>query len=144
MTDLHLPLVFLLVAGSTLAAVLVGGCLGGGPASGDQNIRIVSPAEASALIEEREEDPKFVVIDVRRPDEFAGGHIPGAINIDSVDFSEHLDSLDPGGTYLICCLRGGRSAGVRELMREAGFREVYDIEGGMSAWKTAGLPVVTD
>ncbi|WP_214084183.1 rhodanese-like domain-containing protein [Methanoculleus sp.] len=144
MTDLHLPLVFLLVAGSIIAAVLIGGCLGGGPEPGDPNIRVVSPAEASALIEERGDDPSFVVIDARRPDEFAGGHIPGAINIDSADFSEHLDSLDPDGTYVVYCLRGGRSAGVCELMREAGFREVYDIEGGMSAWKAAGLPVAVD
>lgn len=141
MTDLHLPFVFLLVAGSIIAAVLIGGCLGEGPAQDDRIIRTIPPVEASALLEEREGDPGFVVIDVRRPDEFAGGHIPGAINIDSADFSEHLDALDRNGTYLVYCQRGGRSAGVRELMREAGFREVYEIEGGMSAWKAAGLPV---
>ena len=141
MVDLHFPLVLLLVAGSTIAAVLIGGCLGGGPASEEQNIQTIPPAGASALIEEMGSNPGFVVIDVRRPDEFAGGHIPDAINIDSADFSEHLDALDRNGTYLVYCQRGGRSAGVRELMREAGFREVYEIEGGMSAWKAAGLPV---
>ncbi|MBA7478960.1 Thiosulfate sulfurtransferase GlpE [subsurface metagenome] len=144
MTDLHLPLVFLLVAGSIIVTVLVGGCLGEGPAPDDRIIRTIPPAEASALIEEMEGDPGFVVIDARRPDEFAAGYIPGAINIDSAHFSEHLASLDQDGTYLICCRRGGRSAGVRELMREAGFREVYDIEGGMNAWQAAGLPVVRD
>jgi len=133
----------LLVAGSTIAAVLIGGCLGGGPAPEDQNIRIIPPARASALIEEMGSNPGFIIVDVRRPDEFAGGHIPGAININSAEFSEHLQDLDPDGTYLICCQRGGRSAGVRELMREAGFGEVYEIEGGMSAWKAAGLPVIT-
>ncbi|MDK2989452.1 MAG: hypothetical protein PWR16_981 [Methanoculleus sp.] len=141
MTDLHLPFVFLLVAGSIIAAAFIGGCLREGPAPDDRIIRTIPPVEASALLEEREGDPGFVVIDVRRPDEFAGGHIPGAINIDSADFSEHLDALDRNGTYLVYCQRGGRSAGVRELMREAGFREVYEIEGGMSAWKAAGLPV---
>ncbi|WP_292730626.1 rhodanese-like domain-containing protein [Methanoculleus sp.] len=141
MTDPHLSLVFLLVAGSTLVAVLVGGCLGSDPEPDDSIFRTIPPAGASALIEEMGGNPGFVVIDVRRPDEFAGGHIPGAINIDSADFSEHLDALDRNGTYLVYCQRGGRSAGVRELMREAGFREVYEIEGGMSAWKAAGLPV---
>ncbi len=144
MFNVHPPLVFLLIAGSTIAAVLIGGCLGGGPVSGDRNIRIIPPAEASALIEEMGGSPGFVVIDVRRPDEFAGGHIPGAINIHSAHFSEHLGSMDPDATYVICCQRGGRSAGVRELMREAGFREVYEIGGGMNAWQAAGLPVVRD
>ncbi|WP_243668789.1 rhodanese-like domain-containing protein [Methanoculleus chikugoensis] len=88
------------------------------------------------------QDPTFVIIDVRRPDEYAGGHIPGAINIDSTHLSEHLESLDPDGTYLLCCQRGGgRSAGAREVMEKAGFREVYDVKGGMSAWQAAGLPV---
>jgi phage shock protein E len=141
MTDLHLSFVFLLVVGSTAMALLAAGCLGGGPGTADQEIRAISPAEASALIEGRGDDPKFVVIDVRRPEEFAGGHIPGAININSADFPDRIGGLDPDGTYLLCCLRGVRSSGVRELMREAGFREVYDIEGGMSAWKAAGLPV---
>jgi len=144
MTAHCLPLVFLFVAGSITALVLASGCLDEGPAPDDRIIRTIPPAEASALIEEMDGDPDFVIIDVRRPDEFAGGNIPGAINIDSAHFSDHLNDLDPDGTYLIYCQRGVRSAGVRELVREAGFREVYEIEGGMSAWQAAGLPVVTD
>ncbi|WP_292408950.1 MULTISPECIES: rhodanese-like domain-containing protein [unclassified Methanoculleus] len=144
MLDIRPSLAFLLLAGSTLAAVLIGGCLGGGPASGDRVSRTIPPGEASALIEERGGDPMFVVIDVRRPEEYAGGHIPGAINIDSAHFSERLESLDANGTYVLCCQRGGRSAGVRKLMGEAGFCEVYDIKGGLNAWKAAGLPVTKD
>jgi rhodanese-related sulfurtransferase len=142
MTSHRLPLVLLFVAGSIIAFVLIGGCLDEGPAPDDQIIRTIPPAEASVLIEEMEGDPDFVVIDTRRLDEFASGHIPGAININSAEFSEHLDGLDPDGTYLIYCQRGVRSADVRELMREAGFCEVYEIEGGMSAWEAAGLPVM--
>ncbi len=143
MVDPHFSFVLLLAVGSIIAVVLIGGCLGG-PASDDRIIRTITPAEASGLVEEAGQDPKFVVIDVRRPDEFARGHIPGAININSAQFSEHMGSLDPDGRYVICCQRGGRSAGVREMMREAGFREVYEIGGGMSAWEAAGLPVVRD
>lgn len=142
MVNLRSPLAFLFIAGSAIAAVLICGCVGGGPAPGDRLSRAIPPAEASALIEEKGQDPKFVVIDVRRPDEYVGGHIPGAININSAHFSEHLESLDPDGTYLLCCQRGGRSAGVRELMEGAGFHEVYDVKGGMSAWQAAGFPVV--
>ncbi|KAF5038560.1 Thiosulfate sulfurtransferase GlpE [anaerobic digester metagenome] len=134
---LHPLLAFL----SVVVLVLAGGCLEGSPAPDDRVVRTITPSEASALIEERGDDPGFVIIDVRRPDEFAGGHIPGAVNIDSAEFSEHLNSLDAGATYLIYCQRAGRSSGVRELMREAGFCEVYEIEGGMNAWNAAGLPV---
>ncbi|KAF5087241.1 MAG: rhodanese-like domain-containing protein [Methanoculleus horonobensis] len=125
-----------------VAFVLVVGCLEGSPAPDAQVVRTITPLEASTLIEGGGGELGFVIIDVRRPDEFAAGHIPGAINIDSAHFSEHLDDLDSGATYLIYCQRAGRSAGVREMMRDAGFREVYEIEGGMSAWKAAGLPVI--
>ncbi|MDN7011485.1 rhodanese-like domain-containing protein [Methanoculleus sp. FWC-SCC3] len=134
---LHPLPAFLLV----VALVLTSGCLEGSPAPDDGVVRTITPHEASALIEERGDDPGFVIVDVRRPDEFAAGHIPGAININSAEFSEHLDGLDPEATYLIYCQRGVRSAGVRELMRDAEFREVYEIEGGMSAWEEVGLPV---
>ncbi len=107
-------------------------------------ILTVPPTRASILIEERKRDPGFVIIDLRRPDEFATGHIPGAINIDSRRFGECLPDLDRDGTYVLCCQRGGRSAGIREVMREAGFREVYDVEGGMSAWTAAGLSVTRE
>ena len=142
MTDFHPPLAFLFALGSAVAAVLIAGCLGDGSAPEDRIIRTIPPAEVSALMEEKGQGSGIVIIDVRRPDEFAAGHIRGAININSVQFSERLASLDLDGTYVIYCQRGGRSAGVRELMREAGFREVYEIEGGMSAWRTAGYPVV--
>ncbi|MDD4568053.1 Thiosulfate sulfurtransferase GlpE [Methanoculleus chikugoensis] len=124
-----------------VALVLTGGCLEGDPPSDAQVVRTITPHEASALIDEQGDDPDFIIIDVRRPDEFAAGHIPGAININSAEFSEHIDGLDAEATYLIYCQRGSRSTGVREAMRDAGFREVYEIEGGISAWRAAGLPV---
>jgi rhodanese-related sulfurtransferase len=142
MADPYLLLVLMLAAGGIVAAVLIGGCLDGNPPAGSGIVRTIPPAEALTLIEEKKGSPDFAVIDVRRPDEFAGGHIEGAININSATFSERLAELDPNGTYVICCQRGGRSAGVRDMMRDAGFREVYEIKGGMSAWTAAGFPVV--
>ncbi len=130
----------LLALGCVIAAVLIGGCSSTDPAP-DQIVRTVPPVEASALIEDMGQQPGFVIIDVRRPDEFAGGHIPGAINIDSATFPEHIAGLDPGGVYVVYCQRGGRSAGICNRMREAGFGGVYEIAGGISAWKAAGLPV---
>jgi rhodanese-related sulfurtransferase len=144
MTGFYPLLVLMLAIGSVIAITLIGGCLGSSPAPENGTVRTVPPAEALILFEERGDSPGFVIIDVRRPDEFAGGHIAGAININSATFSERLADLEPEGTYIIYCQGGARSAGVREMMREAGFREVYEIEGGINAWTTAGLPVVKD
>ena len=130
----------LLALGCIITAVLIGGCSDASSAP-DPVIRTVPPTEAYALIDEMGQRPEFVIIDVRRPDEFAAGHIPGAVNIDSAAFPEYITGLDPGGVYVVYCQRGGRSAGVCTMMQEAGFGEVYEIEGGISAWKAAGLPV---
>ena len=136
-------LFLLLSLGCIVTAVLVGGCSSASSAP-DPVVRTVPPTEASALIEERGQQPGFVIVDVRRPDEFAAGHIPGAGNIASATFPEHIAGLDPDGVYVVYCQRGGRSAGVCTMMQEAGFGEIYEIEGGISAWKAAGLPVTGD
>ena len=130
----------LLTIGCIIMAVLIGGCSSASTAP-DQVIQSVSPVEASTLIEEMGQRPEFIIIDVRRADEFADGHIPSAINIDSNVFLEHIVGLNPDGAYLIYCQRGARSASVCEMMRDAGFIEVYEVEGGLSAWEAAGLPV---
>ena len=138
MVDNHrLPPLVLVVLSLTLTCA----CLGNTPGHGDPNTGLISPALAATMIEEMRDDPGFVIIDLRTADEFAGGHIPGAINIDAATFPEHLETLNPDGTYVIYCRRGTRSAGVHKLMNEAGFREVYEIEGGISAWQAAGMPV---
>ena len=127
----------LAVLGITLACA----CLGSDPDREKPGSKVIHPAEAAIMIEEMRDDPGFVIIDLRTADEFAGGHIPGAINIDAATFPEHLETLNPDGTYVIYCRRGTRSAGVHKLMNESGFREVYEIEGGISAWQAARLPV---
>jgi phage shock protein E len=149
-------LVLLLAVAGTIILLLSGAfpngenVAGGNAAAEEQEaianqvVRTIPASQAFALIEQNGQNQDFIIIDVRRPDEFAGGHIASAINIDSSRFSEQLPGLDPNTTYIICCLRGGRSAAVRKLMRDAGFREVYEIEGGISAWEAAGFPVVRD
>ena len=84
------PLLVLVVV-----VVFIAGCTG--PAESDVIIQTVPPAGASTLIDERGQDPAFAVIDLRRPDEFATGHVPGAINIDSREFEGRLTDLDRKG-----------------------------------------------
>ncbi|MCL6641838.1 MAG: rhodanese-like domain-containing protein [Candidatus Bipolaricaulota bacterium] len=107
--------------------------------------RQVSAAEAQKLILEHKNDPDFIVLDVRTPEEFARGHLPEKtpMNLDfyASDFRERLSRLDRGRTYLVYCRTGNRSGETVALMKELGFRRVYDLQGGILAWQSAGLPV---
>ena len=84
-----------------------------------------------------------VIIDVRRPDEFAGSHLEGAINIDVEDasFPEKIKALDHSKTYLLYCRAGRRSLNAANQMTDAGFKDVVNLEGGITSWIDNGYPV---
>ena len=109
-------------------------------------IENITPQEAFTLIEDNRNNPDFVILDVRTPQEFAQGHIAGAIMIDfySMTFRDDLDALDKDKTYLIYCGSGGRSGKTLDIMEELGFQEVYNLLGGINAWQDAGLPTTTE
>jgi rhodanese-related sulfurtransferase len=77
-----------------------------------------------------------VVIDVRTPEEYAQGHITGAINI-PIDGLLAADL--PDGPVMTTCGGGGRGGRAADALVEAG-REAYSIAGGTNAWRAAGLP----
>jgi rhodanese-related sulfurtransferase len=112
--------------------------------SHEQQIYDVTTGKADSLIQKNTGNPDFIVIDVRTPEEYAGDYIDPAINIDyyAPDFKEQLEALDKGKTYLIYCHTGRLSAGARDIMAEMGFKEVYNMSGGIVAWEAEGLPVV--
>lgn len=87
-----------------------------------------------------------VVVDVRAPDEYAAGHVTGAINIPAGELSERYAEIPNDRPVVTYCnmqhpgtSRGERSA---ELLRSHGY-QAYALEGGFPAWRTAGLPVST-
>jgi len=77
------------------------------------------------------------LIDVRTPREFSNGFIEGAKNIDynGDSFEKQMKKLDKNKPVLVYCAAGGRSENAAELLKEWGFKEVYDLEGGYNAWK---------
>lgn len=83
------------------------------------------------------------LIDVRTPEEFAEGHLQYARNINSKDkdFGDKLSSLDRTKPVFVYCLGGGRSAKATQALKDLGFEEVYDLKGGIMAWKNENLPV---
>lgn len=101
---------------------------------------LVSPEQAQAL--STVED--VTVIDVRTPEEFADGHIDGAIMIDfyEPDFADDIAALDPDGTYLLYCRSGNRSGQTANFMAQLGFDQVWDMQGGVNAYGADGLPLV--
>jgi rhodanese-related sulfurtransferase len=100
----------------------------------------ISASEALTLIMENEENPDFVILDIRTPGEFASGHIKTALNIDyySAAFENDLSQLDKTKTYLVHCASGGRSGRSMETFRNLGFLEVFNMRGGF--WAFTQLP----
>jgi rhodanese-related sulfurtransferase len=79
------------------------------------------------------------LIDVREPDEFAAGRVPGAVNLPMSTLGEHLDQL-PDGPFDVICQAGGRSARVVEALTARG-HDATNVEGGTGAWVQAGYDV---
>ena len=81
--------------------------------------------------------PQAVLLDVRTTEEFEGGHLPGALNIDirGYDFHEQIETLDPAKAYFVYCRSGGRSSAAAKFMTGKGFQEVYNLSGGILAWE---------
>lgn len=86
-----------------------------------------------------------VVIDVRTPEEFAGGHLDGAINIDAyaTDFADTLAGLPTDGSYFVYCRSGNRSGRAVSQMERMGFTAVIDGGAMSTASSTSGIPVTT-
>ncbi len=91
-------------------------------------------------------DPKVVVLDVRRADEFKDGHLEGALNIDQSqsDFIQKAkEMLTTDKTIAVYCRSGRRSASAAKRLAAEGYK-VVNLKGGISAWKEAKMPVTTD
>jgi rhodanese-related sulfurtransferase len=124
-----------LVVGAAVLAVASCG-------SADPVITAVKPGKGAAMMAEMGDS--LTVIDVRTGDEFAAGHIEGAVNIDveAGDFTERIAALDPGAAYMVYCRSGRRSAIAASAMKDAGFTRLYDL-GGVEDWTALGLPLVS-
>ncbi len=109
-----------------------------------QIIEDITPQEAFTLIQDNQDNPDFIIIDVRTPEEFAEEHIEDAINLDyySETFQDELDTLDRDTTYLIYCRSGVRSANALDIMAELDFREAYNMTGGINGWVAEELPTI--
>lgn len=99
--------------------------------------REVSVADASLY--DREE---LLFLDVREQFEWNEGHIPGAVLIPLGELAGRLNELPRDQKILVVCRSGNRSAQGRDILLQAGFEDVTSLAKGMTAWASAGNPVV--
>ncbi len=107
-----------------------------------QSIELVSPADVAQVIAD---DPAgLVVLDIRTPEEFNEARLADAIMVDfyADDFADQLDTLDKDVPYVMYCRTGNRSSDAVKTMKDLGFVEVYEIDGGIVNWYEQGYPVV--
>jgi rhodanese-related sulfurtransferase len=83
------------------------------------------------------------ILDVREPDEWAAGHIPGATLIPLGELASRLSELPQDQQIVVVCRSGNRSATGRDILLDAGFQQVTSMGGGMNSWISQGLPSVT-
>ena len=98
---------------------------------------VMSPKEVSTLTAEK----KAVIIDVREDDEWQAEHIAGAIHIPLQQINQRLPELSTykDSTVITQCRSGKRSLKALELLKTAGFNNVYSLDGGIRAWTEQGL-----
>ncbi|HSI90025.1 MAG TPA: rhodanese-like domain-containing protein [Adhaeribacter sp.] len=104
-----------------------------------QDVKTISTDEAKTVLETEKD---LVVLDVRTPEEYAGGHLQNAVLINKYDsdFEAKIKALDREKPYLVYCASGVRSGQAKEMMKALGFKKVYDAKG-FEGLKAAGVPV---
>lgn len=95
----------------------------------------ISVSDARAMLQS---SSNVLVVDVRTPEEYAQGHLKGAINIPLSDLPLRIGRLEQNRPILVYCQTGYRSAQASSILVKAGFTKVYNLEGGMTAWINSG------
>ena len=86
-------------------------------------------------------DSNCVFIDVREPDEWELGVMPGVEKVSLGDFPNHIDKLDKNKKYIMVCRSGARSNRAGSLLIEKGFSDVSNFQGGMLSWYDEDYPL---
>lgn len=118
------------VLAPVMALIVAAGCLFG--ACGGAGYKKVSQDEAMKIMEE---ETGYLIVDVRRPDEFAEGHIEGAINVPNEGIADEMpeELPDKDQLLLVYCRTGRRSKEAAEKLAKIGYTNVYEI-GGIATW----------
>lgn len=129
-----------------LSAIFLGllSCNSQSPQGGDKTFGDISAKEAQMMIEKNLGNEAFVILDTRTPGEYNQGHIENSVFLDysSRDFYTKVSALDKNKTYLVYCHSGGRSGSTMQYMKKNGFKEAWNMAGGIVGWQKAGNKLV--
>lgn len=119
-------------------AIVLAVAAGGGHAADAPSIEPAEVGERLAWA-----DRSLVLLDVRTAEEFAEGHVPGAINIPHTELAARIGELEAarGRDIVVYCRSGNRSAKALEALGEAGFRRLFHLKGDFPGWSDEGRPV---
>jgi rhodanese-related sulfurtransferase len=81
------------------------------------------------------------LLDVREPEEYEHGHVPGAINLPQADLASRLDELPHDRSLTLICRSGARALRAAQFLRQMGFEQVANLRGGTEAWRAASKPM---
>jgi len=104
--------------------------------------RQMAGASVNTLTATRLMNDGAVVIDVREPAEYAAGHIANSRNIPAAEIEKRAGELPANKPVVVLCESGSRAGRAAAALRRAGRADVVCLDGGLSTWRQAGLPVV--
>lgn len=145
--DIHTPLVLITETGKEEETILrlarvgyenVSGYLAGGVLAWDGQLQLVSSISAEQLGEELTKNQPSI-LDVRKPGEWANGHLQSATFLPLADFPGNLQSIDKNQKHIVHCGGGYRSMTAISIMRNHGFKNLVNVYGGFGAMEKAGL-----
>ncbi len=127
----------------SLTVAALGACGGSAPSAAAPQVDVsnlpdnVSVAQTKALLGRSD----VLILDVREQQEYDQGHIPGVTLIPTGEVPNRLSEIPKDKPVIVTCRSGNRSAAVTKLLREQGYTNVHNMEGGIVAWQGAGYPV---
>jgi glyoxylase-like metal-dependent hydrolase (beta-lactamase superfamily II)/rhodanese-related sulfurtransferase len=92
----------------------------------------------------RKPSDDFVLLDVREPQEYAQGHVPGAVNVPQADVASRLEELPRDRPLVTICQHGARSLRAAQFLKQSGFSRVESVSGGTEGWRAAGKDLAVD
>jgi len=101
-------------------------------------ISVVTPAEF------KEKSINQIIVDIRTPQEFLGGHIEGAVNINLFDntFLTQISEFDKSKPIFLYCRSGNRTHSASKKIAELGFEKIYDLQGGIKNWAKSNYQII--
>ena len=130
-----------------LMAVVMASCGGGATAVADPPADLaagelnLSPSVDVATVAAIKDRDDVFLIDVREQDEYDQAHIPNITLIPLGTVPDSLDQIPTDKTVIVTCRSGNRSGQAVEFLRQQGYDNVHNMEGGIIAWQAEGLPV---